>query len=222
MEKRALVKEFDKMLPVLRELETKNDELERVEKRMNSIVNQYYEPVNPLVKWGIPIIICYFSAMIGGLLLNVIGLVIGLAGGIYFCKKKDLIGGVDKKNEEMRAQLEIEAAKVENVRKKTAQDIYDYLEPYYEWMTGILPEKYAYAYCVEKLRDYLATGRADNLKEAINLYENELYQMKMQQQMDVMMEEIQEQSRQIYALREEVAEANWNARRAADAANRSF
>ena len=62
----------------------------------------------------------------------------------------------------------------------------------------------------------------DNLKEAINLYENELHQMRMQQQMDAMMEEIQEQSRQIYALRQEVAEANWNARRAATAANRTF
>lgn len=222
MEKKELVREFDKMLPVLRELETKNDELERVQNRMNSIVNQYNEPVNPLMKWGIPIIICYFAAMIGGLILNVVGLIIGLASGIYFCKKKDLIGGADKRNEEMKAQLEIEAAKVENVRQKTAQDIYDYLEPYYEWMTDILPERYAYTYCVEKLRDYLITGRADTLKEAINLYENELYQMKMQQQMDVMMEEIQEQSRQIYALREEVAEANWNAQRAAAAANRSF
>lgn len=222
MNKNELVKEFDKMLPILRELETKNDELERVQNRMNSITNQYNQPVNPLVKWGVPIAICYISASIGMALLSWFGFIVALAGSIYFCKKKDFIGGAEKKNEEMKAQLEIEAAKVEVVRKETAQVIYDFIQPHYEWITGIIPEQYAYTFCVEKLRDYLALGRADNLKEAINLYENELHQMRMQQQMDAMMDEIQEQSRQIYALRQEVAEVNWNAQRAAAAANRSF
>lgn len=222
MNKNELVKEFDKMLPILRELETKNDELERVQNRMNSIVNQYNQPVNPLVKWGIPFAICYISVSIGTALLSWFGFIVALVGSIYFCKKKNFIGNAEKQHEEMKEQLEVEAAKVEAVRKETAQVIYDFIEPHYDWITGILPERYAYTYCVEKLRDYLFLGRADNLKEAINLYENELHQMRMQQQMDAMMEEIQEQSRQIYALRQEVAEANWNARRAATAANRTF
>lgn len=154
--------------------------------------------------------------------LNIFGFAIGLAVGIFICKKMNLIGKMDKQNAERQQQLEVEAAKVEVVRKNTAQEIYDFLQPYYEWMTSIIPERYAYTYCVEKLREYLVLGRADNLKEAINLYETELHQMRMQQQMDAMMEEVQEQSRQIYALRQEVAEANWNAQRAAAAANRTF
>lgn len=226
MEKQELVKEFDKMLPILRELETKNNELERVQNRMNSLVNQYNQPVNPLIKWGIPIMICYFSTMIIGFLLGwllkYLAVIVGLVVGIFICKKKNLIGNADKQNAERQQQLEIEAAKVEVVRKNTAQEIYDFLQPYYEWMTSIIPERYAYTYCVEKLREYLVLGRADNLKEAINLYETELHQMRMQQQMDAMMEEVQEQSRQIYALRQEVAEANWNAQRAAAAAERTF
>lgn len=226
MEKQELVKEFDKMLPILRELETKNNELERVQNRMNSLVNQYNQPVNPIMQYGVPIVICAFSTVIiGGALamfLNIFGFAIGLAVGIFICKKMNLIGKMDKQNAERQQQLEVEAAKVEVVRKNTAQEIYDFLQPYYEWMTSIIPEKYAYTYCVEKLREYLVLGRADNLKEAINLYETELHQMRMQQQMDAMMEEVQEQSRQIYALRQEVAEANWNAQRAAAAANRTF
>lgn len=226
MEKQELVKEFDKMLPILRELETKNNELERVQNRMNSLVNQYNQPVNPIMQYGVPIVICAFSTVIiGGALamfLNIFGFAIGLAVGIFICKKMNLIGKMDKQNAERQQQLEVEAAKVEVVRKNTAQEIYDFLQPYYEWMTSIIPERYAYTYCVEKLREYLVLGRADNLKEAINLYETELHQMRMQQQMDAMMEEVQEQSRQIYALRQEVAEANWNAQRAAAAANRTF
>lgn len=226
MEKQELVKEFDKMLPILRELETKNNELERVQNRMNSLVNQYNQPVNPIMQYGVPIVICAFSTVIiGGALamfLNFFGFAIGLVVGIFICKKMNLIGKMDKQNAERQQQLEIEAAKVEVVRKNTAQEIYDFLQPYYEWMTSIIPERYAYTYCVEKLREYLVLGRADNVKEAINLYETELHQMRMQQQMDAMMEEVQEQSRQIYALRQEVAEANWNAQRAAAAANRTF
>ena len=226
MEKQELVKEFDKMLPILRELETKNNELERVQNRMNSLVNQYNQPVNPIMQYGVPIVICAFSTVIiGGALamfLNIFGFAIGLAVGIFICKKMNLIGKMDKQNAERQQQLEVEAAKVEVVRKNTAQEIYDFLQPYYEWMTSIIPERYAYTYCVEKLREYLVLGRADNIKEAINLYETELHQMRMQQQMDAMMEEVQEQSRQIYALRQEVAEANWNAQRAAAAANRTF
>ena len=226
MEKQELVKEFDKMLPILRELETKNNELERVQHRMDSLVNQYNQPVNPIMQYGVPIVICAFSTVIiGGALamfLNIFGFAIGLAVGIFICKKMNLIGKMDKQNAERQQQLEVEAAKVEVVRKNTAQEIYDFLQPYYEWMTSIIPERYAYTYCVEKLREYLVLGRADNLKEAINLYETELHQMRMQQQMDAMMEEVQEQSRQIYALRQEVAEANWNAQRAAAAANRTF
>lgn len=226
MEKQELIKEFDKMLPILRELETKNNELERVQNRMDSLVNQYNQPVNPIMQLGVPIVICAFSTVIiGGALamfLNIFGFAIGLAVGIFICKKMNLIGKMDKQNAERQQQLEVEAAKVEVVRKNTAQEIYDFLQPYYEWMTSIIPERYAYTYCVEKLREYLVLGRADNIKEAINLYETELHQMRMQQQMDAMMEEVQEQSRQIYALRQEVAEANWNAQRAAAAANRTF
>lgn len=226
MEKQELVKEFDKMLPILRELETKNNELERVQNRMNSLVNQYNQPVNPIMQYGVPIVICADSTVIiGGALamfLNIFGFAIGLAVGIFICKKMNLIGKMDKQNAERQQQLEVEAAKVEVVRKNTAQEIYDFLQPYYEWMTSIIPERYAYTYCVEKLREYLVLGRADNIKEAINLYETELHQMRMQQQMDAMMEEVQEQSRQIYALRQEVAEANWNAQRAAAAAERTF
>ena len=92
MEKQELVKEFDKMLPILRELETKNNELERVQNRMNSLVNQYNQPVNPIMQYGVPIVICAFSTVIiGGALamfLNIFGFAIGLAVGIFICKKK--------------------------------------------------------------------------------------------------------------------------------------
>lgn len=214
MDKKELVRTLDNMLPILRELETKNDELERIQNRLATIENQAQQ--KDMAK---PLVMFFMGAIIGNIIIPMLGLVIGggiggAIGWIFYRKK----GAAQEA--ERQQKLQFEYGRLEAVRKETAQNIYDFIQPHYEWITGIVPEKYAYTYCVERLRDYLITGRADSMKEAFNLYENELHRMRMEQQMDAMMEEIQEQSRQIYALREEVAEANRSARRAEAAAYR--
>ncbi|MBQ7973212.1 MAG: hypothetical protein IJ291_07145 [Lachnospiraceae bacterium] len=45
----------------------------------------------------------------------------------------------------------------------------------------VIPEKYRYAHAVAFMLEYLQTLRADNFKEAINLYEEEMHRIRMEQ-----------------------------------------
>lgn len=59
-------------------------------------------------------------------------------------------------------------------------------------MLSLLSSKYAYSSAVLHFIDYLSSGRSDTLKEAKNLYEQELANAKIQNAIESMKKEIQE------------------------------
>ena len=74
-----------------------------------------------------------------------------------------------------------ESAKWQKHHDHYEQELQLIIDKYGDWITKILPAEYAYASCANKLLAYLKNGRADSLKEALNLYEMELGQMQVQQ-----------------------------------------
>lgn len=50
----------------------------------------------------------------------------------------------------------------------------------------VVPENYRYLMAVECMYGYFVNRRADSLKEAINLYEEELYRMRQEQRSEQM------------------------------------
>ena len=141
------------------------------------------------------------------------GIIIGFIVAYLLCSRyyKDY-------DKAIQNRIRTEYQRLEIVKQNMSEELYDYIEKYYGWISSILTEEHAYTFCVEKLIMYIKSGRADTLKEALNLYETELHQMRMEEKMNNMMQEIQEQSKQLYALRAEMALTRMAAQSAAESA----
>lgn len=107
---------------------------------------------------------------------------------------------------ELERRLEIALTK-----QKEANNLYARARQY---ASKHLPDTYMYGYCAERFLSYLKNGRADTLKEAINLYEIESRQDAIYEENRRHNEEMErQQQRQTELASEAVAEAS----RAADA-----
>lgn len=90
-----------------------------------------------------------------------------------------------KEQEELQKEYEeqLAARQIEKPQKKVEyEEAIKKVAPYNHFLTLISDREVfsrAYFGAAEKLADYLETGRADSIKEAINLFENEVHQNKM-------------------------------------------
>ncbi|WP_034444861.1 hypothetical protein [Butyrivibrio sp. AE2032] len=101
------------------------------------------------------------------IVLGVIGLPIFYFYLYFKLVNKRKIDAID--NEENQAISDIEEAQL------------DFITPYLGAVTECLPTKYQYSYAVSSFCSYLQNGRAGSLKDAINLYEEELHRNRMEQ-----------------------------------------
>lgn len=70
-------------------------------------------------------------------------------------------------------RLEKHTGKAENVIREAESSIDNYVSSHPE-IFGFLPKKYARTHVIDSMLEYLETFRADNLRDAMNLYEQEL------------------------------------------------
>ena len=61
------------------------------------------------------------------------------------------------------------------------------IAPYWNEITECIPPKYQYSFAVNAFCSYLQNCRASNLKEAINLYEEEMHRNRMEQMQSEML-----------------------------------
>ena len=79
---------------------------------------------------------------------------------------------------------------------------------------AIFPKDYANPKDIKKIYSYLVNGRADNMKEAINLLEHENYQEEQNRQIDALNDQIFAMQRTQRELEQRVADAEMEADRA--------
>ena len=70
-----------------------------------------------------------------------------------------------------------------------------------------IPRDYRYYSAVQFLESVLANGRADNMKEAINLYEDKLHKMRLEKMSEQMLRENEQQSRMLNSIEENSSRA---------------
>ena len=183
MTKQELMDEILVRIPILQNIQGCRDEINTANAQLEALGTE--EPIIRFLKLGIGCVGAWVGFFVGGLVLSIIdkiipmglfGLVLACVPAIYgYVKVHKKVGEFfNKADDEKREKLQKHLEHYE-------QELQQLIEQHGEWILEVLPEKYAYFYCAEKLYSYLKNGRADSLKEALNLYESELNQMQVQQ-----------------------------------------
>lgn len=206
MTKQELMEEILARIPVLQNIQGCRDEINTANAQLEALGAE--EPIVRFLKFGIGCVGGFAGLVVSTVVINVIELIFPIGGWfgwilalipiIYgYIKVYSKAGEFfNKADNEKREKLQKHIANYE-------QELQKLIEQHGDWITEVLPANYAYFYCAEKIYGYLKNGRADSLKEALNLYEAELNQMQVQQM-----------QQQIQQLQEEVAYAT---QKAADA-----
>ena len=81
---------------------------------------------------------------------------------------------------------------LQDILRAQKDELQAFLESDYAvWANEALPERYLLPTCIRSIIDYVESRRADTLKEALNLYEEEIHRRKM----ETMQEQIVESTR---------------------------
>lgn len=157
-------------------------QLANVQQRLTNVRNQY-KPHLPSTKRGkrVSWLFVILPAIVGGCLIGDIGLIVGIVAGFfirkyYYQRKNETI---DQENQALQIKENAVLVDLQNV-----QVVYrDKLASWY-------PESYCSVDAVEFFYNSIKNYRADNLKEAINLYETALHQRRVE---DTQKQALQEQ-----------------------------
>lgn len=112
-------------------------------------------------------------------LLAYLYLMLGCAGGacIYYIALKEKLAAIAP-DPELESMIEENNAQIEEINNE-ATEYYQM----YEKMLNAFPSDYQYTQALYFFRKALANGRADSLKEVINLYEDTLFKQNMADEM---------------------------------------
>lgn len=132
---------------------------------------------------------------------------IGLVAFIYMKiaskNNKEKIAAKEATIEKLKEQYRILNEEYSRAKKPWDNKIY-----------AIFPQKYAYPSTIKTLYSYLVNRRADSLKEAINLFENEQQQQQLKRTFDAYDNKIAAMQREQKNLEQRVADAEFEANQA--------
>lgn len=202
MDKGQLIQQLKEILPVMNKVGEYLDEIEGLDERIRSLNVKLNRPKKATLRdmilgWGIgyfcaAIIMAILMKILPQVLLKVmmpffaILVLAGMVGGVYFMIKFERKKG-EKENAELQGQID----KCKKRREEAEQEWISLLSPHWEKVKSIVPEAYASPYFVRQAYDYLVNGRADSMKEAINLFEEEQHRLQMEQNMQNMRQQYQ-------------------------------
>lgn len=107
------------------------------------------------------------------MILHIIPTIISIIAVVFLFKKNNSVK-IEKK-EKLKSQIQ----KYEYDLQINTDILNKVIEDNYEALCSV-PEKYRYIHAISAMLDYLNTMRAETLKEAINLYEEEMHRMRME------------------------------------------
>jgi len=160
-----LLNGLNEAVPIIRQLA-------KVQQRLTNVRKQY-KPHAPSTKrkkiasW----MILLYTALIGAFTNTEIGIILGIVAGFfirkYYFKRKNT--KIDQENEALQTKecaILVDLQQVQTV--------------YHQKLASWYPEKYCSVDAVEFFYNSVSNYRADNLKEAINLYETALHQRRVE------------------------------------------
>lgn len=147
-------------------------QLANIQQNLNSVRSQYQPnvPANKKAKrrsWWI-IVICAF---IGYAILKDIGVIIGIVAGVFARKYYFKF-----RNE----KIDAENLEIQKKEQAVLDNLADVQKVYREQLGSWYPENYCSVDAVQYFYTAIKNFRADNLKEAINLYETSLHQKRVE------------------------------------------
>ena len=77
--------------------------------------------------------------------------------------------------------------------KEAEQDMLNEISPHWDKVLSVVPKDYATPTCINSIYNYLVNGRADSMKEALNLFEEEQHRWRLEANQQKMYEEYQQE-----------------------------
>lgn len=102
--------------------------------------------------------------------------------------------------------------------EETEKAMVSELSPHWGKVLSVVPEDYATPLCVKRIYSYLTNGRADDLKESLNLFEEEQHRWRMEEGQRQMYEQYQYELQNIKEMQAEMNMRITNAEMAANSA----
>lgn len=200
MEKTELIKQLESILPIMKQADAHLLALEQMDEQITSLQNRYDEP-HSIDFHGFcteiflgALLGMYAGAQVYRVIRTSIVVFVCIAIGIaidWTLSKKHRERQKEKIKQEIEYwQKEYEAENEELVKV---------LAPHWEHILEIVPQKYAVPFIIRHIHSYLIDDRADSMKEAINLFEEEQHRWRMEASQRQMQAEYQ---RELEAMQE--------------------
>ncbi len=196
-----LKKEFGELIPLLREINALNHSIEEKhsqqavlyqKKDKSNVENRRTRLILVEVFGGLYVIVMlfFFSLFLEGLFVSAL-IVIMILSVLYpfvvVKVNKRILEKYKEDDENRRKQLneEFESKEIALNRKRERRTE---LISIVAERINIVPVDYQYLMAIEYMYSYFCNGRADTLKEAVNLYEEELFRMRQEQRSEQLVE----------------------------------
>lgn len=210
MEKQKLIEELKEIMPVMDKIEQYNQKMDDIWQRIEILKTQINEPYkvgfftdNKGWLWGFfggmfvtyiisrPFLSIIEKSGILKLLCCVIWIALIIVGiRISLRISKQLF---EQRKEPYRQELERREHEYEQVE----QEMLDELAPHWQKIQEVIPQDYRAPMFVRAAYSYLVNGRADSMKEIVNLFEEEQHRWRMEQGQQQMYEQYQTEIRSL-------------------------
>lgn len=217
MEKENLIAQIKEILPVIKKLEGHLEKMSQIENYIANLDAQ----INAPRRFNLFTDVAIGAIVIPTVLINVVAKVLTLqpatVGKMYFFFM--IAGGVlnfyvsgkirDKGKDGARRNRTIWQKKYEEAEENMLKDI----APDWDKVLSVIPQDYATPTCIYSVYNYLVNGRADTLKEALNLFEEEQHRWRVEANQQKMYDEYQQELQTMKdvqaSMEARVANAEW-------------
>lgn len=220
MEKDTLITQLKEILPIMERLDKHLEGLSQMEIHINSLDKQINKPrkinfFSDVAIGGLVLPILLVSAIsntfqIESATIGKLGFALMILGAIANLYVSGKIRNIGKDG--IRKDKALWEKKYEEAENAMVEEI----APHWEKVLSVVPQSYANPTCVGNIYGYLVNGRADSLKEALNLFEEEQHRWRVEENQRQMYEEYQQELQAMQSmqanLEQRLADAEWQAK----------
>lgn len=211
MEKQELIAQLKDIMPVMDMVDQYNQKLDAIWQRMEGLKTQ----ISASFKWNhswstkiLVVLLAYVTYLLPKTLQWPYAIILG---AIVLYKRSQAKQMFKKEKENWRQELGC----VEQEYKAVEQEMLEKLAPHWQKIQSVIPQDYIAPIFVRTAYGYLVNGRADSMKEAVNLFEEEQHRWRMEQGQQQMYEQYQAEIRSLQetmeALEQRVGAAEYDA-----------
>lgn len=217
MEKENLIAKIKEILPVTKKLEGHLEKMSQIENYIANLDAQINAPRGFNLFTDVAIGAIVIPTVLINVVAKVLTLQLATVGKTYFFFM--IAGGVlnfyvsgkirDKGKDGARRDRTIWQKKYEEAEENMLKDI----APDWDKVLSVIPRDYATPTCIYSVYNYLVNGRADTLKEALNLFEEEQHRWRVEANQQKMYDEYQQELQTMKdvqaSMEARVANAEW-------------